>query len=108
MSVKTDLIAARALIEAESDWSPSGAYTIRNGRMAICTWMALHKAINTTGERLMAGYDSLLAALPWHWRLRARFSQDMRDAWIIRFNDHPKTTHADIMALFDRAIEAAE
>jgi hypothetical protein len=30
------------------------------------------------------------------------------DGAIIRFNDRRRTTHADIMALFDRATEAAE
>lgn len=108
MALRDDLIAAKALIDTPEKWSHGTALSYQDGNTRICAWIALHRAINTTGGRLMAVYDAIYSALPVWWHIRAAFRDEVRDAWIIRFNDHRSTKHADIMALFDRAIKAAE
>lgn len=109
MSVKTDLIAARALIDTPEKWGKGGrsfgnSYTAAPDgplcAMGACNVMAYQRGENSF-DRVGAVYaelaEALNAALP-----------GKRYSAVADFNDAPATTHADVMALFDRAIEAAE
>lgn len=99
MTLRDDLIAAKALIDTPEKWAKGPGVW---GSDRHCAQQSL----------LFKGgaMDAVSKALPLAWKLR----QWLRGRWsclssanIIRFNDDPATTHADIMALFDRAIEAA-
>jgi hypothetical protein len=101
MSVKDDLIAARALIDTPEKWqqAPRGM-----GRRNPHTHNIVESLILATAGAPYAAFplvDALCAALP------ERFAGDDEHAlhWFEAAN---ATTHADVMALFDRAIEAAE
>ncbi len=100
MTLRDDLIAAKALIDTPEKWAKGPGVW---GSDRHCAQQALlFKA---------GGMDAVSKALPVAWkigqRLKGRWSC-LPSANIIRFNDHPSTTHADIMALFDRAIAATE
>lgn len=108
MSVKDDLIAARALIDTPEKWgkgmpSYERSYTA-DPDGPICAVGACNVQsfrARTDGETYNARLyillvDTLHDALP-----DGQLS-------IPGFNDADATTHADIMALFDRAIEAAK
>jgi hypothetical protein len=105
MTLKSDLIAAKALIDTPEKWQ-KGDYGSVEGCM--CALGACRVAIYGTTEFLI-GIDwrgdenglakALRAALPKRW------SQSF--SGVSDFNDAPGTTHADVMALFDRAIAAA-
>ena len=86
MTLGDKLIAAKALIATPEKWG-KGKYKHDGRRCALI-------AIDHGG----AGYAG-------HMALREALPGDF--ACILAFNDHPDTTHADIMALFDRAIAAA-
>lgn len=91
MSVKDDLIAARALIDTPEKWGKGDNTYLRTSGPA-CAHEACRRASPETHEGLR---QALRAALPSGWISTPAF------------NDHPDTTHADIMALFQRAIDAA-
>ena len=101
MTVADDLRAARALIDSPDKWA-KGPGTWGEGR--ACASQALQH-MGTEPP------DAIARALPFRWKLwqwlRGRWSI-LSSTNIIRFNDNPRTTHADIMALFQRAIDAAE
>jgi hypothetical protein len=82
MSLKDDLIAAKKLIDTPEKWAED---TLPK---------AVIQAIDLNPARWTAARVALLAAIPGHPSL-------------VAFNYDPATTHADVMALFDRAIEAA-
>lgn len=93
MSVRENLIKAKALIADPEKWT-KGAFEFRGCYCAL-------GALGMVERGTPAGYSitamrSLRKALPPHY-----YS-------VPTFNDKPSTTHADIMALFDRAIEASE
>jgi hypothetical protein len=92
-TVKENLIAARALIDMPEKWG-KGSYQEGGCHCAIG---AVLKVQGLLGISCFAGDEenALKAALP---------TLDM----VEHFNDHPFTTHADIMALFDRAIAAQD
>lgn len=99
MTLHDDLVAAKALIDAPEKWG-QGEYETSPG--CYCALGAVAKAtgVDPAPWNVEVGvlYDALKAALP---PKAARLS-------VVDFNDAPETTHADIMALFDRAIAAAE
>lgn len=101
-TVKENLIAAKALIDTPEKWCPNGPASYNNGVMARCVYIAVGEVC----EHSVGGvFAALYRALPWWFRLSApRWDQRA----IIRFNDRKRTTHADIMALFDRAIAAQD
>jgi hypothetical protein len=86
-----DLKATKALIANEADWG-KGAYEW-NG--CLCTVGALRRALKVNAIDVVqtSAYQALRAALGGELPL-------------VTFNDRDTTTHADIMALFDRAIAA--
>jgi len=96
MSVKDDLIAAKMLIDTPDKWT-KGRY-FREG--LLCAQSAL-----TTATRGVGYQDAELAlrrAVP------VLFSCGNELPALERYNDAQFTMHADIMALFDRAIAAQE
>lgn len=100
MSVRENLIAAKALIDTPEKWGRE-EYTPNPGCFcvigALCEAMALSPA---TIEAESAEARALALALPEGWE---------RNGWYLpNFNDDPTTTHVDIMALFDRAIAAQD
>ena len=100
MTLRDDLIAAKALIDTEEKWG-KGQY--EDDRGCLCALGAIRKHhFGTAGDGV--GFEwlgdatavALKGALGTEW------------AWqVADFNDHPDTTHADVMALFNRAIAAA-
>lgn len=105
MSVRDDLIAAKALIDTPEKWDNRGPGRVRNGVYARCIFIALGEIV--IGPRRLAMAAILSKSIPWKWLLRV-WGADGDDRRIIWLNDHPATTHADIMALFDRAIASTE
>lgn len=97
-TVKDDLIAARALIDTPEKWC-KGAFEL-DGH--LCALGALRKA--TTGSARLPN------AAPGEFvrYIRARMWIESKvSSGVEHFNDDPATTHADVLAMFDRAIEAA-
>jgi hypothetical protein len=93
-SVKENLIAARALIDTPEKWI-KGTFSNDNG--CFCALGAVDKALGLPmGDDGGKTEQALYEALP-------PFVSGVAD-----FNDAPTTFHADIMALFDRAIAAQE
>lgn len=90
-----NLKAAKALIDTPEKW---GKGTYEPGPDCYCVVGAL-KAANGWSEFEV-----------WNTKaINALYSAcDDRFEGIVDLNDHPDTTHADIMALIDRAIAAAE
>lgn len=89
-TVKENLIAAKALIDAPEKWVKGMP---QPDKKKFCAMAAIGAVCNEwSGPR-----GALLAALP------DRFVGGVMD-----FNDHPDTTHSDIMALFQRAIDAQD
>lgn len=93
-SLKDDLVAAKALIDTPEKWH-QGSYRSRLGN-AFCAIGAL-TAATCDADRVSAGRDALQGAMP----------PGMKGLPAGIYNDAKSTTHADIMALFDRAILAA-
>ena len=83
MSLKDDLIAAKALIDTPEKWEDC---TLQN---------AVLQSIDLDPDRWLAARHALLQCLPGH-------------PGLVTFQYDPDTTHADIMSLFDAAINAAE
>ena len=97
MTVKDDLIAAKALIATPEKWI-KGEFE-RDG--CFCARGAI-QAVNLDSSREIDAEEALEAAVPRRARHRSKFVSS-----VSKFNDDPNTTHADIMALFDRAIARA-
>lgn len=98
---------ARAKIASEGNWCHYGA---GDGQITFCAASAIKSAAgfgigdkNTPDafDLWAAGCGALKAQLP------QRFMRADR-ASIPEFNDCPATTHADVLALFDRAIATAQ
>ena len=87
------LIAAKAKIDKPQKWSRGAAVGRLCAREAIylaslqanrkgCDWLTLQRASVAALKAAMSGVDPMM------------------------FNDRRRTTHADVMAAFDRAIKA--
>jgi len=101
MGVKENLIAARALIDTPEKWIKGKASNEVD--TCFCSYGAiLHRAytLPCRHEEREKQFDAMDLAL-----VRAT---PKGAGGYIHFNDHPDTTHADVMALFDRAIAAVE
>lgn len=92
-TLREDLIAAKALIDTPEKWG-KGEFEPRPG--CYCAVGAIWKVTDGEGTRYVAPVFALWKVLPGDWTNAAGY------------NDDPETTHADIMALFDRAIATAE
>lgn len=87
-----NLKAAKALIDTPEKWGRGGSSYIPVRGKPLCVLGACDQTRMSETAK-----DALREHIP------ARFG-----GRFIPFNDHPDTTHADIMALFNRAIAAAE
>jgi hypothetical protein len=96
MSVKQNLIAAKLLIDTPEKWG-QGEYA-QDG--CFCAIGALAEAMN------IDPVSAKLSMTREFKTLRDSVPEPFYGVW--RFNDDEATTHADIMALFDRAIEACD
>ncbi|AGC36105.1 hypothetical protein B7L88_gp061 [Rhizobium phage RHEph10] len=99
MELKEHLIAARALIADEGDWGQG------EDRCRACALDALRIEEDMTDDdpRAIKATEALRLALP------ASFTDDPNN-WnhpVAQFNDRSETRHADVLALYDRAIEMA-
>lgn len=104
MTPAEQLRAAKALIDAPEKWTreafarnAQGVPTILRKATCFCALGALDFAGHVALAYDESAEDLLKDAVP------TRFMNS-----ITAFNDHPDTTHADVMALFDRAIALAE
>ena len=95
--VRENLIAARALIDTPEKWG-KGGYVSATPNVCFCAVGALANA------------NCWSFAEVWHERAIDVLYDKLppNSGGLTVYNDHPDTTHADIMALFDRAIAAAE
>ena len=95
---------AKALIATPETWTRDFMARTKSGRQigaasenAQC-WCCIGAILNVSGglftEASLRAEDLLFDAIP--------------DVSIPDFNDNPNTTHADVMAAFDRAIKLAE
>jgi hypothetical protein len=100
MSLKADLIAAKALIDTPDKWL-RGQLADR-ADTCFCAFGAAQfgPSRSWSDGKDTAATLALIAALP-------EPGGERRKHPLAMFNDDPATTHADVMALFDRAIEAA-
>lgn len=102
-TVKENLIAAKALIDTPEKW---GRGDYENEAGCLCAYGAIMKAkygfVLEYDDGPFSEDHALMHALP----PLSGVKFDLAD--VSAFNDHPDTTHADIMALFDRAIAAEE
>jgi hypothetical protein len=90
--LKDDLLMAKALINSPRKWRKDG--TLAQGRMCI-----VNAIIEAVGSE---------HTYPCEVAVSEALGIDSASREVIgQFNDHPATTHADIMALFDRAISEA-
>lgn len=106
------LRAARARIAEPEDWTRCAAArddlgepTYPSSPQATC-WCALGAAwavSDIVDETYLLAY-----ALPPEFRTRFGQTYTNPTPLVAVYNDHPLTTHADILALYDRAIAAAE
>ena len=104
MTALQTLIAAKALINTPDKWC-KGKFGMDDVGQSIdpmracrrCAIGAVTAACN--GERWSDGFRY---AREYLWKAKPR-----PELHLTGYNDLPSTTHADIMALFDRAIDAA-
>lgn len=102
-TVKENLIAAKALIDMPEKWRKDPS----SREKSCCAIVATNRVTELDQGGKEAGlWAALYSALPPHWRLA---QNDTQHGWRVgEFNDHPDTTHSDIMALFQRAIDAQD
>jgi len=103
MTLSDDLRAAKGLIDTPEKWLKGNLAD--KGNTCFCTFGAAQfgpqrkwsKGVDT------AATLALVDALPEPFRSGVATKHRLAV-----FNDHPSTTHADIMALFNRAISTSE
>jgi hypothetical protein len=95
-----DLIAAKALIANPEQWCKG----IDHSGRSQCAMYAISEVArpDLSGFRYCDMSEAILAALPRNVKL-PEFGHR-----IVAFNDADQTSHADVMALFDRAIKRAQ
>lgn len=99
MTIRDDLIAAKALIDTPEKWGKG------SDRSQPCALQALRSVEGGTNYLSLRGYLALCYAIPEESPYR-HFGHPAHP-FVGGYNDDPSTTHADIMALFDRAIVAS-
>lgn len=98
-TLRDDLIAARALIDTPEKWC-KGRWKDSTGRH--CAFGALVATLTPiSGPEVDNGDERKHACI-------SALDAHAPSGGFIDFNDHPDTTHPEIMALFDRAIASAE
>lgn len=101
-SVKENLIAAKALIDTPEKWL-KGALS-DDKETCFCAMGALGHVggFGLVASDVTPEMASLIGSIP------SSFLWTKQKNRLAAFNDDPETTHADIMALFDRAIAAQD
>ena len=105
-TTKQTLIKARGLIDEPSKWTKLA--WARNSRQISCAMD------NSDAQCFCLGSSLILASPPLEPKIvNVEIENQLpiingKVPTIAEYNDHPDTTHADIMNLFDKAIEAAE
>lgn len=109
MTHAEQLRAAKALIDTPEKWTTGVLARTKSGcpigpqedaATCYCAEGAIRRVQNGV---LPHALESIMErAVP------SGFRGACNERWFVKFNDAAKTTHADIMALFDRAIELAE
>lgn len=94
-SLKDDLVAAKARIDTPEKWVKGIDHT----RCRLCAMYALYEVV-PIGHRTSDCETALWRKVPSSYR-------QGRTHPVVAYNDAASTTHADIMALFDRAILAS-
>lgn len=94
-AVKDNLIAAKSLIDTPEKWAQH-EYEPRPG--CFCVIGAVGAVLGKDPDSKLGPEEVELA--------RALPLPSTNPSFVIDFNDDEHTTHADIMALFDRAIAA--
>lgn len=107
MTLKDDLIAAKALIDTPQKWCQ------KHGHLTRKKWLFWEQhSYCTVGAISVTGGGHINTIHPDFLRMRDALERTLppgnENSLLVAFNDDPATTHADIMALFDRAINAAE
>lgn len=102
LQLVADLIAAKALIDTPEKWGkPKNSFFEKGADVGSLRSSAMGAIYDVGTQPKSVGYEALYSALdaavPESFRLRGAVGA------LMQFNDHPDTTHADIMALFDRA-----
>lgn len=108
MSVHESLVSAKALIDAPDKWlkGAPGIGVAGEPGARFCSWAAVHEQPNLLGDTCVDRRQALARKIPFFWWLRHGLGQ-WPERNLIRYNDDPSTTHADIMTMFDRAIANA-
>ena len=96
MTTKEVLIAAKALIDTPEKWCKGSYQTIDGRYCAVGAADTASPPVLAVREEV---YDALVDTMP-RWYISRRYIASS-------FNDARKTTHADVMAWFDRAIAKA-
>jgi hypothetical protein len=99
MSLVEDLKAARGFIRLKRNWRKDGRGDLRG----CCAVVAVKRTTNSS-HRFQNAVYALRNALPESWEA----GRERPFVLVGEFNDDPTTTHADVLALFDRAIAKAE
>lgn len=109
LDIKNYLIQARELIQNEKNWcklaparNKSGACTYLDSPEAckFCAIGALAKVAEANNGRF---HNNLVYSMTLD-----HLSKQLDWKSITEFNDDPKTTHQDILSLFDKAIQAIQ
>lgn len=99
------LIAGRDRIADPVRWTRGALMrdATDDGPAAMCARGAIFCGFSATAREIYAAADdALFRRLP----MRFQTMRDARFAGVPSFNNDPSTTHADVLALFDRAIAA--
>lgn len=114
MTLKDDLIAAKALIDTPEKWRKDND---ASDPSACCAVIATNRAVVSSGPFFhYAAWQKLANALPREWvaananRISKMYGGIKYEpgVYVGEYNDDPATSHADVLALFVRAIAAAE
>lgn len=100
MTLASDLRAARGLIDTPEKWTKHTLIRDDGGTLQRCAVAACYAVGRSYSGKLER---ALQRQIPLTFG-----GASNRLPSVARFNDAHTTTHADIMALFDRAIRAAE
>lgn len=98
------LIKAKAVIDTPDKWF-SGEQNTLSITPRRCAMMAIWRCQGVVKPSVVnAAIDRLVMALPPKFRTHYMASGPDHGTCVVVYNDSASTTHADIMALYDRAI----
>lgn len=106
MNVLDTLIAARKVIERPEDWNQHSVHYTHEGHTTRCSRGAILQIIGpeTSEEEELPFAEALVPHMPFGGQLGGAYSEDAIGHLCEWNNSH---THAEVLAAFDQAIEAA-